>query len=265
MSESSTSDLVTQTLLGTPLLVTNYGELIAECSRRAALPGVTAIEFANTQIVAMRRADDSFRHITDAYDFFVPDGMPLIWCLNARGAGMPDRVYGPAFMRECLRSPVSPRKHYLLGGSKELGDRLREVIRAWNPANQIVGSFHGHFALDGSLKDGNEVELLEEINRMSPDYLWVGLGTPKQQAWIHRNKAKLNRGVIFGVGFGFDVNAGMKPDAPAWMQRNGLTWFFRMLSEPRRLAGRYFKYNTLFIYYLCRDAWLGQPQRRRKS
>lgn len=257
--------MATKDILGTPMLVTDYAALIAECSRRAALPGVTAIEFANTQIVTMRRVDDSFRRITDAYDFFVPDGMPLIWCLNARGAQMPDRVYGPTFMRECLQSPLSPRRHYLLGGSEELGRRLREVIHSWNPASQIVGSFHGHFRMDGSLKDGSEAGLLEEINLASPDYLWVGLGTPKQQAWIHRNKAKLRRGVIFGVGFGFDVNAGMKPDAPAWMQRSGLTWLFRLFSEPRRLAGRYFKYNTLFIYHLCRDALFGTPRRRDES
>ncbi len=265
MSTSNTSNLVTQSLLGTPLLVTDYSQLIAECNRWAALPRVTAVEFANTQIVTMRRAEASFREITDGYDYFVPDGMPLIWCLNVRGARMPDRVYGPTFMRECLQSPVSPRKHYLLGGSEELGERLRKVIHAWNPANQIVGSFHGHFTLEGSLKGGNEADLIEEINRTAPDYIWVGLGTPKQQAWIHRNKAKLNRGVIFGVGFGFDVNAGMKPDAPAWMQRNGLTWLFRMVTEPRRLAGRYLRYNSLFIFYLLRDAVLGTPRWRRSA
>lgn len=257
MIESRSLPLVTQVLLGTPLLVTDYAALIAECSRRAACPGVTAIEFANTQIVAMRRADAAFRRLTAAYDFFVPDGMPLIWCLNAKGAGLADRVYGPTFMRECLQSPLSPPRHYLLGGSAELGRRLREVIRAWNPASKVVGSFHGQFALDGSLPSGDEAALVEEINRLSPDFLWVGLGTPKQQAWIHRHKAQLRRGVIFGVGFGFDVNAGMKRDAPSWMQRLGLTWIFRLLSEPRRLAGRYLKYNTLFLYYLGRDALLG--------
>lgn len=253
MTLAAQTKLPTQVVLGTPLLVTSYEVLIAECRRRAELPGVTAIEFANTQIVTKRRVEPDFRIMTNVYDFFVPDGMPLVWCLNARGAGMPDRVYGPTFMRECLRANPRPARHYLLGGSPTLGDQLREAVRSWNPETQIVGSFHGDFDGNGRLKNGNEDELVAEINRLSPDYLWVGLGTPKQQAWIARSKSSLRRGVVFGVGFGFDVNAGVKRDAPRWMQRSGLTWLFRLASEPRRLSGRYLKYNSLFVLHLLLD------------
>jgi N-acetylglucosaminyldiphosphoundecaprenol N-acetyl-beta-D-mannosaminyltransferase len=113
---------------------------------------------------------------------------------------------------------------------------------------QIVG------ARDGYFRGEDEEQIVAEINRVSPDFIWVGLGTPKQQEWIHRNKSRIRRGVIFAVGFAFDVNAGTKPDAPEWMQRHGLTWLFRLLSEPRRLALRYLRYNTLFVFYLCKDA-----------
>ncbi|MEP7249935.1 MAG: WecB/TagA/CpsF family glycosyltransferase [Spartobacteria bacterium] len=85
--------------------------------------------------------------------------MPLLWCLNARGAGLRDRVYGPTFMRRCLEA---------------------------SPA---------------------------------PDFIWVGLGRPKQQDWIHRHKSAIQRGVLFAVGLAFDVNSGLKKDAPDWMQR----------------------------------------------
>ena len=97
--------------------------------------------------------------------------------------------------------------------------------------------------------------MLEEINRLSPDFIWVGLGTPKQQEWIHRHKPALRRGVLLAVGFAFDVNAGLKKDAPAWMQRAGLTWAFRAFSEPQRLLTRYLRYNSLFLYYLLKDAF----------
>ena len=99
---------------------------------------------------------------------------------------------------------------------------------------------------------------MREINSLSPDFIWIGLGTPKQQAWIHRHKASIKRGVILAVGFAFDVNAGTKADAPAWMQRRGLTWMFRILSEPRRLLGRYLRYNTLFLFYLAKEAFAGR-------
>ena len=105
----------------------------------------------------------------------------------------------------------------------------------------------------GYFSAAEEASILDEIERLNPDFIWVGRETPKQQDWIHRYKSRLKRGVIFAVGFAFDVNAVTKKDAPAWMQRFGLTWLFRIVSEPRRLLGRYLKYNTLFLFYLARD------------
>ena len=99
---------------------------------------------------------------------------------------------------------------------------------------------------------------VEEINRLSPDFIWLGLGTPKQQAWIYQYKSRIQRGVLLAIGFAFDVNAGLKPDAPLWMQRVGLTWFYRLCSEPRRLGPRYLRYNSLFLYYLLRDGLGGR-------
>jgi N-acetylglucosaminyldiphosphoundecaprenol N-acetyl-beta-D-mannosaminyltransferase len=187
--------------------------------------------------------------------------MPLTWCLNFQGARMPDRVYGPTFMRECLGRTTGGFKHYLLGGTEEYGRRLRENFHRLNPAVNFVGSFHGRCRPDGTLEGDSERMVVEELNRLSPDFIWVGLGTPKQQGWTDRNKARLARGLICSVGFAFDVNAGMKPDAPAWMQRLGLAWCFRLASEPRRLAGRYFKFNSLFLGYLLWDGLGGRAFR----
>ncbi len=212
------------------------------------------MEFTNTQIVTMRRHEPDFRELTSSYDFFIPDATPLIWCLNWQGARMRDRVYGPTFMRECLGRTGPSFTHYLLGGSPECGRRLRSAFEKLNPAIRFVGAFHGMCRVDGSLEGAYEQSVIDEINRISPDFIWVGFGTPKQQAWLRRHKHLIRRGVILTVGFAFDVNAGTKPDAPPWMQRLGLTWLFRLASEPRRLLGRYLKYNSLFLYYLLRDA-----------
>jgi N-acetylglucosaminyldiphosphoundecaprenol N-acetyl-beta-D-mannosaminyltransferase len=129
-----------------------------------------------------------------------------------------------------------------------------------NPGIKFVGSFHGKCQTDGILEGAAEQEVIAEINRLSPDFIWVGFGTPKQQAWVKRHKHLIRRGVILTVGFAFDVNAGMKPDAPAWMQRLGLTWVFRLASEPRRLAGRYLRYNLLFLWYLLTGRGKHGPQ-----
>jgi N-acetylglucosaminyldiphosphoundecaprenol N-acetyl-beta-D-mannosaminyltransferase len=240
-------------VLGTPLLVTDYDRFAAQCLDWTRGGQCVAAEFANTQVVTLRRHEAAFRELTDAYDFFLPDGMPLVWCLNRQGAGLRDRVYGPTFMKRFLESVPAGVTHYLLGGSVECGARLRETFTRSNPAVKFVGSYHGRCGVDGVLEGDDETRVIEEIKRLSPDFIWVGFGTPKQQAWLRRHKALIRRGVILTVGFAFDVNAGMKPDAPLWMQRLGLTWVFRLASEPRRLGPRYFRYNFLFLYYLLTD------------
>jgi N-acetylglucosaminyldiphosphoundecaprenol N-acetyl-beta-D-mannosaminyltransferase len=241
-------------LLGTPLLLTDYRGLGEQCRQWARTDACIALDFANTQIVTMRRHEPSFRDLTSAYDCFPPDGMPLIWCLHLAGAHLRDRVYGPTFMRQFLIGAPAESTHYLLGGSAACGAQLRAVFGKLNPGLRFVGAFHGKCQTDGRMEGPADEAVVEEINRLSPDFIWVGFGTPKQQAWVKRYKSRLRRGVILTVGFAFDVNAGLKPDAPPWMQRLGLTWVYRLASEPRRLGSRYLRYNTLFLFYLLWDA-----------
>src|SRR5207302_3277789 len=141
--------MTTLPVLGTPLLVTDYDGLASACVSWARSGQSVALDFANTQIVTMRRHDDTFRSLTSAYDYYPPDGMPLIWCLNRAGAGLKDRVYGPTFMREFLSKVPKQYTHYLLGGSEECGSRIREIFQKLNPGIQFVGAFHGRCGLDG--------------------------------------------------------------------------------------------------------------------
>jgi len=255
----------TFTVLGASLLATNYEELSGCCLRWAKREGCVALDFANTQTVTMRRHDPEFCEAFESLDYFAPDGMPLVWCLNRAGAGLRDRVYGPTFMRHFLNRVPGEFTHYLLGGSEECARRLCDVFTKVNPEVRFVGGFHGMCRRDGSLEPGDEQRVIDEINRLSPDFIWVGFGTPKQQAWVQRYRCRIRRGVILTVGFGFDVNAGMKPDQPLWMQRMGLGWLFRLCSEPRRLLGRYLKYNSLFIFYLLWDGLRGQAWKSSSS
>ena len=155
---NETEPVVTRefTVLGTPLLATSYEELAAQCRDWARGPKCVSMEFANTQIVAMRRHEPWFRELTSAYDYFIPDGMPLVWCLNRAGAGLKDRVYGPTFMREFLTHAPAGSTHYLLGGSEECGARLRERLLKLNPDLRFVGSFHGKCGVDGLLEGDAE-------------------------------------------------------------------------------------------------------------
>src|ERR1044071_2984307 len=104
--------MTTLQVLGTSLLVTDYQGLAAACVSWAREGRCVALDFANTQIVTLRRHDPAFRILTSAYDFFPPDGMPLVWCLNRAGAGLSDRIYGPTFMRRFLGSAPPEFRHY---------------------------------------------------------------------------------------------------------------------------------------------------------
>ena len=240
---------ITVPVIGTQLLATSYTALSDElirCATESKVP--IAVDFANTHIVTMRRHDPDFAKLSECIDLTLPDGMPLVWLMNREGAGLKDRVYGPTFTREFLASCPAGMTHYLVGGSEECGRRFRERMLALNPTLGFVGGYHGKCSPEGLLEDDDAVMI--DILEKRPDFIWVGLGTPKQYGWINRIKPKLDHGVMLAVGFAFDVNAGMKPDAPAWMQRAGLTWLYRMASEPRRLVGRYLKWNSLFLFYV---------------
>jgi len=235
-------------VLGTPLVLTTYAGL-EDCLLAEAAGGqVRAVDFANTHVITLRRHDQAFRRLAGSMDWVVPDGMPLVWVLNRRGAGLTDRIYGPTFTREFLTHSPPAITHYLIGGSPACGEAFRKRMTALNPALQFVGSYHGPCDSAGVLQD--DVTVLADLQAKQPDCIWVGLGAPKQYAWIARVKPQLTRGILLAVGFAFDVNAGTKSDAPAWMQKRGLTWLYRMCKEPRRLAGRYLKWNSLFLWYL---------------
>jgi N-acetylglucosaminyldiphosphoundecaprenol N-acetyl-beta-D-mannosaminyltransferase len=235
-------------LIGTPLLATSYEALRRDLLAAARVRIGLSIDFTNTHIVTARRHDPRFRIMTDFFDAFVPDGMPLIWCLNAKGAGLNDRVYGPTFTRRFLATSPAEARHYFLGGSSECLERLVHNMRALNPSLNVVGRHHGYFGPE------EQDAILRDILAAKTEFLWVGLGTPKQQEWIKHHRTSLPGIVILAVGFAFDVNAGTKPDAPDWMQRFGLTWLFRLFAEPRRLLRRYALFNSLFLFYLVRDS-----------
>ena len=233
-------------VLGTPCAVTCIEEFIDTVRELAAREsGAVCVDFTNVHVVAQRRVDSEFRVLTDTMDFFVPDSQVLVWAVRRLGGKASRRAYGPTFFRACIAAAPAPFTHYFLGASRDCLGKLQSAMLAVQPDLNIVGAHDGYF------DPAEEEHIVGEINRLAPDFIWVGLGTPRQQCWMHRNRARIRRGVVMAVGFAFDVNAGTKPDAPAWMGRLGLTWLYRMFSEPRRLFWRYIKYNSIFLWHLA--------------
>lgn len=233
-------------VIGTPCLNTSHEDLTCrlEQRRKDSAAEALSVDFTNVHIVTMRHTDAGFAEDTSEVDWFVPDSQILKWAVNLRGGKMRERVYGPDFLTFAVRHCSADTRHYFLGASQDCLDLLLEKLREARADLNIVGSHNGYFG------DDQNDAVIADIEACDPDWVWVGLGTPKQQRWINTHKSRFRRAALLAVGFAFDVNAGTKKDAPAWMGKCGLTWLYRLCSEPRRLFVRYFYYNTTFLWLL---------------
>jgi N-acetylglucosaminyldiphosphoundecaprenol N-acetyl-beta-D-mannosaminyltransferase len=174
-----------------------------------------------------------------------PDGMPLVWFSHLKGYTFVERVYGPDLMLAVCEHSLSPGyRHFLYGGGKGVPELLAEKLKFRFPKLQVVGSFSPPFRALTTEEDNQVVDM---INAAHSDIVWVGLSTPKQELWMAGHVARLSPSVLVGVGAAFDIHAGLKRQAPYWMQRRGLEWMFRLANEPQRLARRYLVNNPIFI------------------
>ena len=189
--------------------------------------------------------DPAFKCILDAADLVVPDGMPLVWLSRLRGRPLKRRVYGPELMLEVCRQTASRGcRHFLVGGAPGVADRLATILKCRFPGLVIAGTCSPPFE---SWTEAQEEEFVGTINRAAPDVVWVGLGTPKQERWMHRHRGRLQAAVLLGVGAAFDIHSGRRRQAPRWMRETGGEWLFRLVQEPRRLWRRYLVYGPQFL------------------
>ena len=246
----------THSVIGLPLACTDYAGAVAWILEKAADRGTTyAVEAANTHVAALARSDPDFGDTMRRFDLIVPDGMPLVWSLNAAlppEQRLGDRVYGPTLMLETLRASAGcPEfRHFLFGGKESTLDKLHESFVERFPGVAIAGSYSPPF---GEWPDDEFDRICRKIRDSGANLIWVGLGCPKQEHWIARHKDRLPPGVYFGIGAAFAFHAGEVSQAPALLQKFGLEWAYRIAAEPRRLFKRYFTYNSLFLWYSLRD------------
>ena len=203
-------------------------------------------------IEAQRRPE--FQQILNHAGFNVPDGMPIVWAGIMMGKKGIERIYGPKLMENlCALSEKMKWKIFLYGTTDSTLDLLSKKLKRIFPKLIIVGRHAPPFR---ALLDVEKNEIYQKINSSQAHVVFVGLSTPKQELWMYEAKTHLNADILVGGGAAFDFIAGIKPQAPIFMQRNGLEWLFRLFQEPRRLWKRYLINNTLFCYYCFRSIFL---------
>jgi N-acetylglucosaminyldiphosphoundecaprenol N-acetyl-beta-D-mannosaminyltransferase len=236
---------------------TSYAEVVELC-RQWAAEHVTNLCAPSHYIcvtsvhgLILAKDDPALAEILNTADIATPDGMPVVWALRSFGSKGQQRVYGPTLMLDLCRSAAeNGHRIYIYGGQSEVLPRLEDNLRRQFPALQIAGRYSPPFRL---LTPDEDRQVQESIRQSAADLVFVGISTPKQERWMFEHRHAFPGVTMIGVGAAFDFHAGFTPQAPLWMQRLGLEWFFRLSTEPRRLWRRYILLTPRFL-----PLWLAQ-------
>lgn len=245
-------------LFGVGVSVTTYDEAISAIldAARRGQAGIVSCHAVHALITAS--GDPSLRAMVNTFDLVTPDGQPVRWALNLlHGARLAERVYGPELMlRLCRAAADQELPVYLYGGSPQVLEKLQANLLASCPKLCVAGCEAPPFR---PLTEEEDRAVTERINRSGARLVFIGLGCPKQDRFAHAHRQTI-QAVQICVGAAFDFHAGIKKMAPAWMQRSGLEWLFRLSQEPGRLWRRYLVTNSLFLLKLA----LALPGARRQ-
>jgi N-acetylglucosaminyldiphosphoundecaprenol N-acetyl-beta-D-mannosaminyltransferase len=190
----------------------------------------------------------------------VADGMPLVWAGTARGYSI-GRVCGPDVLPALVdRGRSIGARHFFYGGAEGVALQLADRLAARYPGVLIAGVESPPFR---PLSASEDAATVDRLNAARPDYVWVGLGTPKQDLWMLDHRDHLSASVLLAVGAAFEIVGGIRPRAPVALQRVGLEWAFRFAQEPRRLGRRYTVVNARFVGLVARDLRRRRPRLRR--
>ena len=237
-------------LLGVRITPTTYSSVTRSMVELVKVRARGYVCVANVHMLMEAYDSQSFKDVVNLANLVVPDGMPLVWMMRLKGLHDQERVYGPTLMLKLLETASReniPVGFY--GGAPEVLVKLVEKMQLRFPSLKIAYSFSPPF---GEMGADEDAKIVESINGSGAAILFVGLGCPKQEIWMADHHEKINA-VMIGVGAAFDFHAGAKPQAPVWIQRIGLEWLFRLVTEPRRLWKRYLYHNPRFIFLAIAD------------
>ena len=192
----------------------------------------------NTEIIMMCQDDKEFLDLMNQSDINIPDGIGLIYASKTKNLPLKEKVGG--FDLSVNMLDIANRKSlrlYIVGGKQGVAETAMKNIHEKYPNINIVGHHHGYFkgAHLGQNGHEEEKEVIDEINKVHPDILFVGFGAKKQEQWIHYNKDKINAKIIIGNGGTIDILAGNVNRAPDIFINLGLEWFYRLMKEPKRI------------------------------
>ena len=200
---------------------------------------------SNVHTTVTSYEDASYCAVQNGGLMAIPDGGPLSTVGRRRGCKNMARTTGPSLMGEIFKiSAKKGYRHYFYGSKQETLELLEKKLKEYYPGIEIAGMYSPPFR---PLTEEEDRAIVERINENKPDFVWVGLGAPKQEKWMAAHQGKID-GLMLGVGAGFDYYAENIKRAPMWMQKHNLEWVYRLVQDPKRLFKRYWSTNTKFIW-----------------
>ena len=231
-------------ILGVNLAAIDMPWLLAFTEKHLGALSGDYICVSNVHTTVTAWKDEAYRAVQNGGILAIPDGGPLSSTGRKRGYESMRRVTGPDYMLKAIELGLSKGwRHYFYGSTPETLEKMEKTLRERYPDIQIAGTYSPPFRALSPEEDG---EIVEKINKTAPDFVWVGLGAPKQEIWMGAHQGKLH-GLMVGVGAAFDYTAGNISRAPQWMQKHNLEWLYRLMQDPKRLFKRYFVTNTTYI------------------
>lgn len=223
-------------ILGVGVSAVNMAQALEIIASWIAVRQQRYVCVSNVHSIMSCQRDPELRAIHNRAGMVTPDGMPLVWLSRQAGYRHVERVYGPDLLLAlCEYGLARGYRHFFYGGAAGVAERLTERLQARFPSLQVAGTLTPPFR---PLSAAEDAEITARLAQSGAHIIWVGLGMPKQERWMAAHTARLPQ-VLIGVGAAFDFHSGLKRQAPLWMQRRGLEWLFRLMSEPRRLWRRY--------------------------
>ncbi len=240
-------------ILGSPVsVVDSYRkvyDIIVKKLQSDNSPFYITVNNVHTVVTAVK--DNHYNKIIRNSFLALPDGKPLTVVAKLKGVKNISRIFGPTFFEKSIDwSQKDGIKHFFFGGDKITQEKILRKISESFPACNVAGNIIPPFR---KFTEEENNKFLKVINNSAPDFIWVALGAPKQEKWIYENYSKLNKGVMIGIGAGFDYFAGNLKHAPHWMKNFSLEWLYRLIQEPKRLWKRYLITNSLFLWYIALD------------
>lgn len=204
---------------------------------------------SNVHTTVTSYEDSEYCDIQNGGIMALPDGGPLSSVGRKRGHSKMARVTGPSLMGEIFNiSAENEYRHFFYGSTEETLEKLSSKLDKKYPELQIAGIYSPPFR---PITEEEDEMIVKMINDTNPDFVWIGLGAPKQEKWMAMHQGKI-QGLMIGVGAGFDYYSENIKRAPEWMQDNNLEWLYRLIQDPKRLFSRYLKTNTKFIWLISK-------------